>query len=182
MSIFWSGGIGTETHLLYNSQYAEIMGPVKHPRSFAQPTAQVWCEIWDAIGPLLGTTLQGETHFFQDDQMLIHRGNRKTVEEAYFTWACIPLYDGQNIIGVYNPTYETTAKVLSERRMRALQQLSTRFVAVRTMTGLVVDACEVLGQLEDDVPYAAAYMVQKDEFLGSTYTLLLRPLFCLTVI
>jgi hypothetical protein len=170
MSLFW----GNSSLLLYNQYYADILGPAKHPQSFAQPAAKVWAEIWAGIGPFIQTTLQGKTHYYEDDQLLIHRGNRETIEEAYFTWAYIPLYDGDTIIGVYNPVYETTGKVLSERRMRALQQLSTRFVSARTMTGLVVDTCEVLAQLDDDVPYGAVYMVQKDEFLGSTYDLFLQ--------
>jgi hypothetical protein len=161
-SIFW----GPHNYLIYNSYYADILGPAKHPQSFAKPASKIWAEIWKDIAPYIQDTLAGNTLFKQDDQLLIYRGNRETIEEAYFTWSYIPIYDGNAAVAVYNPVYETTGKVFSERRMRALQQLATRLTTARTLSGLVADTCEVLGQLEDDLPYAAAYVVQKDEFVG----------------
>lgn len=172
-SIFW----GRDSRLLYNSSYADILGPAKHPRAFGQPVSVIWAEIWSDIGPLIQNTLDGNSCLKEDDQLLIYRGNRETVEESSFTWSYIPIYDGESVVAVYNPVYETTGKVFSERRMRALQQLATRFTTARTLTGLLVNACEVLGQLEDDLPYAAAYLVQKDEFVGAptgTVTLILQ--------
>jgi hypothetical protein len=162
-ALFW----GPHRYLLYNSPYSDILGPAKHPHAFAQPVSVIWAEIWGDIGPLIQNTFNGEACLKEDDQLLIYRGNRDTVEEASFTWSYIPIYDGDTVVAVYNPVYETTGKVFSERRMRALQQLATRFTTARTLTTLVVNACEVLGQLEDDLPYAAAYVVQKDEFVGS---------------
>jgi hypothetical protein len=89
------------------------------------------------------------------------------IEEAYFTWSFIPLHQPSGAIGgIYNPVHEVTSKVLSERRLRTLCTLATRLFAARTNAGLLVDTCEVLGQLEEDVPYVAAYAVQGDEFVG----------------
>jgi hypothetical protein len=68
--------------------------------------------------------------------------------------------------GVYNPIHDVTARVVSERRMLGMRELAMRLSAARTFTQLLADSCEVLSQLELDLPYAAAYRIQKDDYDG----------------
>jgi hypothetical protein len=60
-----------------------------------------------------------------------------------------------------------TAKVIAERRMLVMRELATRLSGARAFTQLLSDSCEVLAQLELDLPYAAAYRIQRDEYAGT---------------
>jgi hypothetical protein len=47
--------------------------------------------------------------------------------------------------------------------MRDLNRLST----ARTLSDLWISTCDVLQQLEEDLPYAAAYSLQQEEYQPS---------------
>jgi hypothetical protein len=82
-------------------------------------------------------------------------------------WTYLPIFEPSGAVGgVFNPVYDVTARVVSERRMIAMRELATRLSAARTFAQLLVDGCEVLSQLELDFPYAAAYRVQKEAYTG----------------
>jgi hypothetical protein len=83
-------------------------------------------------------------------------------------WTYLPIYESSGAVGgVFNPVYDVTARVVSERRMLAMRELGTRLSAARTFTQLLADSCEVLSQLELDLPYAAAYRIQNEEYAGA---------------
>jgi hypothetical protein len=172
-SAIWWGPLSV---LLYNSSYVSILGPAKHPWALGRPATEVWPELWDGIKGFIENTLAGQGCYFEDDQLLIRRSSHgeggigETIEEAYFTWSYIPLHSpGGAIGGVYNMCPETTGKVRSERRMGTLCQLATRLFAARTTASMIVDTCEVIARLEEDIPYVAAYAVHKDAFVGRQY-------------
>jgi hypothetical protein len=76
-------------------------------------------------------------------------------------WTCLPIFHPSGAVGgVYNTLYDVTARVVSERRMVAMRDLAMRLSIARTFTQLLVDSCEVLSQLDLDLPYVAAYRVQ----------------------
>src|SRR5512145_3345322 len=47
--LFW----GPELIKLYNDAYIPVLGR-KHPGALGRPAREVWSEIWDVLGPLLG--------------------------------------------------------------------------------------------------------------------------------
>src|SRR6185503_11551714 len=53
--VLWWGPALT---ILYNDEYAQIMGPGKHPAGLGKPGAVVWAEIWDVISPMLAQVME----------------------------------------------------------------------------------------------------------------------------
>jgi len=58
IAIWW----GPQLVMLYNDAYAAIVGG-KHPRALGSPGREVWPEIWDTIGPMLGRVIRAVQRF-----------------------------------------------------------------------------------------------------------------------
>src|SRR6201986_627642 len=67
-------GWGPELIYLYNDPYKSIIGG-KHPWALGKPTSQVWSEIWNDIGPMLQTAMQGDAGTYVEEQLLIMERN-----------------------------------------------------------------------------------------------------------
>ena len=68
-------GWGPELTYLYNDPYKSIIGG-KHPLALGQPTDQVWREIWDEIGPMLATAMQGDQGTYVEAAAADHGAQR----------------------------------------------------------------------------------------------------------
>jgi PAS domain S-box-containing protein len=117
--IFW----GPELRLLYNDAYHLFLTD-KHPRALGEPAREVWPEIWDVIGPMLqGVLADGKATRSEDLQLHLLRNGRR--DEGYFTFSYGPIPDEEGKIGgVFCPVVETTDRVIGERRLRTLRDLS----------------------------------------------------------
>jgi PAS domain-containing protein len=148
--------------LLYNSAYIALLGRDKHPAAFGARVRDVWAEVLPEVGPLIARTLAGEGFLLDDRQLLMARPvlGGGDVEEVHITFSCVPIYGAEGEVqGVYAPVVETSPKIRSERRMAALCRLATRLTTARTLADTLSGTCEVLSGLEEDFPYAAAYIV-----------------------
>lgn len=117
MLIWW----GPDLVMLYNDAYRPILGAMKHPAAMGQRGAACWPEIWDIIGPMLtGVLTHGEATWSEDQLLLLDRNGY--VEECYFTFSYSAIRDESGGVGgVFTAVTETTARVLSERRLRTLR-------------------------------------------------------------
>ena len=116
---------GPDLAILYNDEYAQILGPAKHPAALGERGAKVWAEIWDVIGPMLSQVMStAEPTRSRDLLLLIDRGY---LEETYFSFSYSPIHgeDGA-VVGIFCPVIETTEKVIGERRLRTLRDLAAR--------------------------------------------------------
>jgi hypothetical protein len=162
-TIIW----GPDYIFIYNTAYASILGPEKHPRVFGQPLSDVWKELWPVLSPLVSHAYTGDTLLLEDSPFVMHRpifdsdGNEvDEMDEACFTVNFIPIFLADGTVGgLYNPLMETTVKMKTERRMTALCQLATRLASERTIKSMMSATCDILRILEDDLPYVAAYTV-----------------------
>jgi len=87
------------------------------------------------------------------------------LEECYFTYSHSPLRDAEGgVVGVQTAVIETTDRVLSERRMRILRDLSKATVEAASQGKSVVRTCEALLDLlcngNPDIPFAAQYILE----------------------
>jgi PAS domain S-box-containing protein len=156
---------GPELTILYNDEYAQIMGPAKHPAALGQPGAQVWAEIWHVISPMLAHVMErAEPTRSRDLLLLIDRGY---LEEAYFSFSYSPIHaEGGKVGGVFCPVIETTEKVIGERRLRTLRDLAARCKGAASENAVYKAAAEVLGTNPQDVPFALIYRVE-DSLTGA---------------
>ncbi len=149
--IFW----GPDLSLLYNDAYHAFLTD-KHPRALGQPARDVWPEIWDVIGPMLhGVLADGKATRSEDLQLHLMRNGRR--DEGYFTFSYSPIPDDDGRVGgVFCPVVETTDRVIGERRLRTLRDL-TGLGRAETDADACRVAANVLAANKADVPFAMIY-------------------------
>jgi signal transduction histidine kinase len=160
-------GWGAELTYLYNDPYKAIIGG-KHPAAIGQPTAVVWREIWDEIGPMLATALAGDEGTYVEARLLVMERNGYP-EETYYTFSYSPIPDdlGGNG-GIICANTDDTERVVRERQLKLLGQLAASPADART----VAEACDLsrdaLATDPHDVPFALVYLL---DAAGSRLTL-----------
>jgi PAS domain S-box-containing protein len=156
--IWW----GPELVKLYNDSYSEILG-AKHPAALGSAARDVWPEIWDVIGPMLGGVMsRGEATRAEDLLLLLHR--RGFDEECYFCFSYSPIRDETGGIGgVFCPVIETTERVIGARRLNLLRDIAQQAADMTSAAGACSRAIASIGELgRRDLPFAALYLVDDD--------------------
>ena len=123
MYIAW----GPQLLLLYNDGYRQILGAkARQPqRVLGRPFREVWAEVWHEVGPMLESTMRGESIWIEDRGFILTRNGFP--EEVYASFSTSPIRgeDG-DIVGVLCVCSETTGKVRSQQeRDKALDALAT---------------------------------------------------------
>jgi signal transduction histidine kinase/CheY-like chemotaxis protein len=154
--------LGTEDlFLVYNDAYIEILGD-KHPAALGRRGRFVWWDIWDPISPMLASVIASGEATWSNDLMLpmVTAGRR---QERYFTFTYSPLV-GENgeIYGIFCPSWETTERVISERRLHLLNAVASATMETRTVDDAVSAAVSVCADQPADVPLVAAYVSGAD--------------------
>ncbi|WP_158623601.1 GAF domain-containing protein [Corallococcus llansteffanensis] len=161
IEIWW----GPEYARLYNDAYRPILGAHKHPQFLGRPGRECWGEIWDVIGPMLDSVRDtGKATWSEDFPLMLTRNGY--VEETYFTFSYAPLWSEDGSVGgIFCACAETTARLISERRLRLLRGLGAQTAEAPTAT--VKDACEqslkTLAGGRKDVSFALLYLLSPDE-------------------
>ena len=117
MFLWW----GPELVQFYNDAYRPSLGSAgRHPRALGMRGAAFWTDIWDAIGPQIDAVMGGRGATWHEDQHLpIERNGR--LEDVWWTYSYSPVRDDDGTIaGTLVVCQETTQRMLSERRMKAL--------------------------------------------------------------
>ena len=161
---------GEELTALYNDAYIPILGH-KHPGALGAPglSRALWGdpETRAIIEPMLrGVLTRGEATW-SDDQLIIfeRKGFR---EEAYLTFSYSPIrVESGAVGGVFTAVSETTQKVVGERRLRVLRELSLRTAEEKTAEGIYTVAASVLDSAPSDVPFCLLYVLDAN---GTTAT------------
>ncbi|OBI12176.1 histidine kinase [Mycobacterium sp. E2462] len=150
--------------VVYNEAYIEILGD-KHPAALGRPGRDVWWDIWDSINPMLsGVVATGEATWSRDLMLAMVTAGRR--EERYFTFTYSPLMgaDGRPF-GIFCPSYETTERVLSERRLHLLNTVAAAMLETRSVDDAVGVAVTVCAGQPADLPFVAVYV--EDEAAGA---------------
>jgi hypothetical protein len=158
MVIWW----GPELRLLYNDAWRPALGALKHPRALGRPGREIWPEIWDVIGPLLEGVLATGVATWEDDQLLV-LDRSGYLEETYWTYSYSPIWlESGTVGGVFTAVTETTDRVIRERRLRALRDLSERTSEARSPEAACALAAEALSLVRPDFPFARIYLAGPD--------------------
>jgi len=148
---------------IYNDAYVPILG-TKHPWALGQPVSECWKEIWHILRPLIDTPFFGGPATWMEDIPLdINRHG--FVEETHFTVAYSPVPDDtapRGIGGVMATVHEITQKVVGERRLVILRDLSARAAEARTAEEACRIAADILAHHGKDVPFALLYLVDPE--------------------
>lgn len=154
-------GWGHELTYLYNDPYKSIIGG-KHPRMLGQPTAIVWQEIWEDIGPMLATAMGGVEGTYVESQLLVmeRHGYR---EETYYTFSYSPIPDDDGSPGgIICANTDDTRRVIGERQLALLRDLGAGAGEARTWQEAVRRSADALATDRRDIPFSLIYLSDPD--------------------
>jgi hypothetical protein len=158
MLLWW----GPDFYQLYNDAYVPVLGD-KHPHAaLAKPFRECWSEVFHILGPLAQTPFDGGPPTWMEDIPLELKRFEFT-EEAHFTIGYSPVPDNtapNGIGGVLAIVHEITQKVLGDRRVSALRDLTTRSFEAKTAEEACVIAAATLGHYQRDIPFALIYLTE----------------------
>jgi len=151
--LFW----GPEHVQFYNDAYRPILGTSKHPTAMGQRGRDCWREIWDIIQPMLDAVHQGESTAVTDGLLVIDRNGY--LEEFYFNYTYSPIRDESGSVGgVFCVVYDTTQRVIGERRLKTVRDLAGHGNQARTVEDACRLAAATLETNRHDVPFASIYL------------------------
>ena len=157
MLLWW----GPDYIQLYNDNYAPILG-TKHPaQAMGKPFRECWHEVYSILEPMVDRPFNGGPSSWLDDMELIVR-RHGFPEESHFTGSYSPVPDDtapHGIGGVLATVHESTEKVIGERRVKILSELSARVAETKTDEEACAQAICILSQYPKDVPFALLYLV-----------------------
>jgi len=153
---FWLGW-GPELTYLYNDPYQSIIGG-KHPHALGRPFREVWHEIWDVIGPMAETVMTRDEGTYVEAQMLIMERHGYQ-EETYYTFSYSPIPgDDGGTAGLICANTDDTRRVIGERQLETLRQLSVRAADARSAEAASVLSVEALAENPRDLPFVLLYL------------------------
>jgi len=151
--LFW----GPDLIAIYNDPYRPTLG-IKHPWALGRPAREVWSEFWDdVLRPLLMQVVEDGNAFWGADYPFFLERNGFP-EETYFDISYDPVRDESGGVGgVFCIVSETTGRVVGERRLKTLRQISE----VASGAALAEEALRrVAGAISAnprDIPFALFY-------------------------
>jgi PAS domain S-box-containing protein len=157
MAIFW----GTDLLKFYNDAYVTLIG-AKHPLILGQPARKAWNEIWDVLERLLVGVMETGEGVAAEDQLFVINRHGYT-EEAYFDIFYDPIRDESGEVGgVFCIVKEMTQRVVGNRRLQTLRDLSIQTVTAKTENAACHAATEVLSSNAADLPFSLLYRLNTD--------------------
>ncbi|WP_421108369.1 hypothetical protein [Streptomyces sp. NEAU-S77] len=163
MAVFW----GPEYTMLCNEAYTDIIGS-KHPGALGRSGRDVFPENWElSAAPLFESVWESRKPSLVTDRAFVIQ-RRGFLEQSYFDVSFQPLLleDG-TVGGVLCVVTETTARVLSERRLRLLAGLGARTAGLRTPQSVARTVAEMLDIHRDDVPFTPSTWCPRPAGSGS---------------
>jgi PAS domain S-box-containing protein len=142
---------GPEMVFLYNDAAISTL-TVKHPGALGALYPDVFHEAWDLVGADLEACLyRGETAV--RDNMFIPILINGVLEDHYWSYSLIPVYENGRIGGVYDAFRNMTATVVGARRLRESEARLQLATEVAKLGVFVWDTEEDRGSWENDLVY-----------------------------
>jgi signal transduction histidine kinase/DNA-binding response OmpR family regulator len=157
--IWWGNPAYT---MFYNDAYISFLGVTKHPGWLGRSGRECWHEIWPTIGPMLeGVFATGAATWSEDLLLVLHRNLPR--EEGYFTFSYSPIQDDAGHVGgIFCACYETTGRVIGERRLQTLRNLGRTVMDVQSAEEACAVAAQTLTANAADIPFALIYLLDAD--------------------
>src|SRR5579872_762660 len=150
--LYW----GPQYRVLYNDAYSAILGS-KHPWALGKKCSECWAEIWQTIGPMLdGVVSTGEATWSND--LLLQLERYGYAEECYFSFSFSPVRIETGAIGgVFTAVIETTARLIAERRLNTLREVTAQITDADSESRMYGLAMKALERNRYDVSFAVLY-------------------------
>jgi PAS domain S-box-containing protein len=142
---------GTEMVFLYNDAAISTL-TAKHPAALGGLYRDVFHEAWDLVsGDLEACFYRAETAF--RDNMFIPILFNGVLEDHYWSYSLIPVYEGGVIAGVYDAFRNTTEIVMGARRLRESEARLKLATEVAKLGVFVWHTAEDRASWENDFMY-----------------------------
>ncbi|KAH7327638.1 hypothetical protein B0J17DRAFT_722634 [Rhizoctonia solani] len=150
--------------IIYNDPYAKMIG-AKHPGIFGQPGKHAWGEQWSSFSPVLDLVKSGKSTYKTDDQVFFNSlTDLQLPEEIYHSWHYTPIWQEDGTVGgIWNTSWETTTKVIAERRLSCMSELISKLADTKTQEQFGERTLEVLAKNPLDLPFIALYWCQVED-------------------
>ncbi|HEX8529733.1 MAG TPA: PAS domain-containing protein, partial [Cytophagales bacterium] len=154
MFIWWSADL----YMFHNDAYAPTLVG-RHGEALGAKARQVWADVWGQLGGVVEDILAKGTTFYAEDMLVIPE-RKGFKEETYWTFSYSPMPDDAGKVnGIFCACSDVTAKVLSQRRLNALHQLSEGSHSGQTVEHVCAHTVQVLEKQPSDVPFSALYLM-----------------------
>ncbi|KAG0254992.1 hypothetical protein DFQ27_006515 [Actinomortierella ambigua] len=157
LAIYW----GEECILIYNDVWRPILKQ-KHPLSLGAPGATVWSEIWDVLGVQIAEVRRsGRGSDNKGLRLDLHREGYQ--EECYFDFTFSPIFvqDG-SVGGILAFVQEVTKSILSQRRLKTLNQFSKQATLIQSENGAYSMITKILNESNNpDVTFSILYQTKE---------------------
>jgi signal transduction histidine kinase len=158
VAILW----GADLRMFYNDLYIPILGK-KHPNVLGHPCSEIFSEIWETVGPMLQSVFNNAQSIAASN-LLLPINRTGYVEECYFSFSYSPVRgESGNIEGVTVIASEVTEEVISARRLKLLNTLSTQVTKTQGFAETCQSALESLANDQHDMPFALLYRIETDQ-------------------
>ena len=151
MLLFW----GPDLVQVYNDAFLPSLGAGKHPAAMGQRAQACWSDVWPLVGPQIADVIATAVPCWHEDALVpVARDGR--VEEVYWTYSYSPVFqEDRTVGGTLVVCAETTSRVLHARREKLLRAVDRRTTALTAAADVLPAVLAVLGDLREDVPFAA---------------------------
>src|SRR6201989_1210191 len=122
---------GPDLTFICNDAYRPTLG-IKQPWALGARSDEVWAEIWPEIGPLIESVpTTGKATYYEGLLLFLERSGFP--EDTYHTFSYSPLADDSGRInGMLCVVTEETERVIGERRLASLAQVSAALSGLQT--------------------------------------------------
>jgi len=151
---------GREQFFFYNDAFRSILGETKCAYPLGCTARELWPEIWDVMGPLTEGVLEtGVPAYLEDTLFFIERNS--PAEEMYATVSLAPILDEhREVLGLFATVVETTASILSRRRLQLHRDLTMRLSEVYDVESITKETFRLLEEHPEDIPFAVCALLQ----------------------
>ncbi|RYZ59067.1 MAG: PAS domain S-box protein, partial [Proteobacteria bacterium] len=151
---------GDQHTQIINDGYWPICGEI-YEQVMGADYRETWKSAWSAIGATFDSAISGKTSYLENQRMFLAR--RGYLEETFFTFSHSPIRDetGQ-IVGLFHPVTETTARILAERRSKAVRELSVVVSTAKNVDEVYEKAAASLKDCAYDLSFAAIYEIDSE--------------------
>ncbi|HTR06076.1 MAG TPA: ATP-binding protein [Paraburkholderia sp.] len=147
---------GPELTFLCNDAYRPTLGAKQD--FIGAPAREVWAEVWQEAGSRIEHVLKtGEATWDENLLLILERNGFK--EETWHTFSYSPAHgDSGRVEGMLCVVTEDTPRVLSDRRLATVAQLSGAARHAQTVASACEEMLAALAGNRRDLPFVAVYL------------------------
>ncbi|WP_321816505.1 MULTISPECIES: ATP-binding protein [unclassified Paraburkholderia] len=155
---------GPDLTFLCNDAYRPTLGGKQ--QFIGLPAREVWAEVWAEAGSRIQHVLTtGEATW--DESLLLFLERNGFKEETYHTFSYGPVHgDDGAVEGMLCVVTEDTRRILSERRLASVAQLSGAARSAQSVAGACDEIVAALDANRHDLPFVALYLLGEDGALA----------------